>query len=147
MSTARTVFLSTFVAFAASLVQAQDDVLKELDSLQDRYIALFNSHDAKALAMEYSEDTNVVYTDGIHISSRKEMEASLTENFKKNPKVTTKLSILKRTLLAEHIVLEDGTWEEAGHSEPGLPTKGMFTTVFVKKNGKWLIVHDRAWVK
>jgi len=53
---------------------------------------------------------------------------------------------VSRKFLTPDIVIEDGKWEETGHKEVGLPKKGFYTAILVKRNGKWLVVHDRGYV-
>jgi uncharacterized protein (TIGR02246 family) len=117
-----------------------------LDEALELWVSAFNKHDAQALAKEYTEDAEIMMPTGERIQGRTAIEKSFAENFSKNPNIRSRLSDITRRGLAPDIVVEDGTWEESGHSEPGQPTKGHYTTVLVKRNGKWLAIHERGWV-
>ena len=127
-------------------VRAQDaETVKALDAALERFTTLFNNHDAEALSNEYARDANALWTDGKQMNSREDVRASLAEFFQKNPHVKTKFSDVTRKMLTRRIVVENGIWHESGHSEKGLPTKGMYSAIMMQRQGKWLIVHDRAW--
>jgi uncharacterized protein (TIGR02246 family) len=118
---------------------------KALDGALEAWVAAFNKHDAKALALEYAEDANLMTPTGEVLKGREAIAKFFSELFSKNPNLQTKLSNVARTVLAPEIVVEDGEWEESGHSEAGSPTKGHYTTILVYRNGKWLAIHERGW--
>lgn len=133
-----------FVLLLGMTCSGQDD--KQLDQALERWERLFNKHDAAALALEYTEDVNALsYIPGKLVKGRAELERDRNEYFEKNPKVKTRITVVGRTVLAPGVVLEDGKWEESGHSEEGLPTSGQYTCILLKKGDRWLISHERGW--
>ena len=70
----------------------------------------------------------------------------MAEFFAANPEVKLKLTVISRRFIKPDVLVEDGRWEESGHTQKGLPTEGLYTTVLVKQDGKWLSVCDRTIV-
>ena len=134
------------VGAAAVIAQQRIAVDKQgLDEALEAWVTAFNKHDAKAIAMEYAEDADVMFPSGEKFKGREAIEKGFADTFAKNPNVRTKLSDVSRMPLSSDIVVEDGTWEESGLTEKDAPTKGHYTTILTKRNGKWLIIHERAW--
>ena len=119
---------------------------KSLDESLKAWITAFNKHDAKATAATYADDADLMDPKGERMKGREAIEKGLADFFSKNPNVTARLSDVSRRFLTADILVEDGTWEESGHSEVGRPTKGFYSSILMKRNGKWLVVHERAWV-
>ena len=136
-------FIST-AAFAGELTATDK---KGLDESLEKWITSFNKHDATAVAKTYTEDTDLMGPDGTRFKGRAAVQKYYAEFFSKNPNVKSKISGVSRRVLAPGVIVEDGTWEERGHSEAGQPTKGLYCAILVKKNGEWIVVHERAWTK
>jgi uncharacterized protein (TIGR02246 family) len=126
--------------------QGTADDAKGLDANLAAWVAAFNAHDAKGVAATYAEDADMVVASGERMKGQASIEKGNAEFFAKNPKVQVRLSVLSRRFLKPDVVVEDGAWEESGHTEAGLPTRGLYTTVLVKQQGKWLAVCDRGMV-
>jgi uncharacterized protein (TIGR02246 family) len=135
--------------FGTAAVTAQQRTAEDeqgLNNALEIWVRAYNEHDAKALAQEYTEDADVMFPSGEKVKGREAVEKGFAASFSKNPNVRTRLSDVTRTSLTPDIVIEDGTWEESGLSDPSAPTKGYYTSVLVRRNGKWLVVHERGWV-
>jgi uncharacterized protein (TIGR02246 family) len=117
--------------------------VKELANAVEEFNAAFNQHDAKAAAMKYTEDGDFMYLDE-RSQGRAAIEKGFEDYFAKNPNVKTKLSVTARKMLSPNIVVQQGTWDDTGTSNPIEPTKGYFTWVLVRQNGQWLISVDRG---
>jgi uncharacterized protein (TIGR02246 family) len=126
--------------------QGTSDDVKGLDKNLAAWVAAYNAHDAKAVAATYAVDADMMGTSGELIKGRANIEKELAGFFAKNPNVKTKLSVVSRRFIKPDVAVEDGEWEESGHTEAGLPTKGLYTTVLVKQQGEWLSLCDRAIV-
>ena len=135
-----------FAGVFACATQGALEEKKTLDEALEVWATTFDSHNAKALALEYAEDADLMLATGERYKGRAAIENGFVEFFSKNPDVRVKFSDVSRKFLTPDIVIEDGKWEETGHKEVGLPKKGFYTAILVKRNGKWLVVHDRGYV-
>ena len=135
-----------FAGVFACATQGALEEKKTLDEALEVWATTFDSHNAKALALEYAEDADLMVATGERYKGRAAIENGFVEFFSKNPDVRVKFSEVSRKFLTPDIVVEDGKWEETGHKEVGLPKKGFYSAVLVKRNGKWLVVHDRGYV-
>ncbi len=126
---------------------AQDDnaaIERELQERVSDWQSHFNAHDAAKVAEQYAVDCDVLH-DGQPRSSRSEMEVEYRKHFTDNPNVTTKLHNVKHRVLSGSLAIESGTWTESNHSAAGMATAGSYTCVYEKRDGTWVIVHERAW--
>ena len=126
--------------------QPSPEANQELSEALEVWVTAYNKHDAQAVAREYAEDCDLMTLDGKRLRGRAAIEKDYAEIFSKNPNVKSKFSEVTRRLLAPGVVIEDGVWEESGHSEPGLPKKGHYSSVLAKIQGRWQVVHERSWV-
>lgn len=126
--------------------QETSDDAKALDRALEAWTAAHNAHDPKALAALYTEDADGMFPDGRRVKGRAEIETAWAEVFGKNPKVKTSQSVISRRYLKPDVVVEDGRWEDSGHTEEGLPTRGVYIAVLVKQGGNWLLACDRGIV-
>src|SRR5262249_40897283 len=141
--------ISMVVLFAGAVAwagQGNPDDAKSLDDVVDAWTAGYNAHDAKAVAAIYTEDADLVLPLSGRLKGREAIEKDLAEFLAKNPNVRLKQAVSSRRFLKPDVAVIDGEWEERGHSEEGRPTRGLFTTVLVKLQGKWWFVCDRAYV-
>jgi uncharacterized protein (TIGR02246 family) len=148
----RRVFLKAiaFVLLTNIPVSAQQEsreAIQELDRSLEVWVTAYNEHNASALSRQYAEDGNMMVTTGERVQGRAAIEKTFAEFFSKNPQVKVKLSAVSRKFLTPNIVVEDGTWEESGNSNPAQPSKGFYTAVLVKQDGKWLVEVDRNWAQ
>jgi uncharacterized protein (TIGR02246 family) len=137
------------VLFAGSLVWAGQETSEDtnaLDRALEAWIAAHNAHDSKALAALYTDDADGMFADGRRVNGRAEIEKAWAEVFEKNPKVRTNQAVISRRFLKPDVVVEDGKWEDSGHTEDGLPTRGFYVAVLVKQGGKWMLACDRGIV-
>jgi uncharacterized protein (TIGR02246 family) len=135
-----------FVGALAWASQGTSDETKGLDEVLGAWEAGFNSHDAKAIAATYTEDAESVIHTGERMKGRAAIEKGMATYLAANPKVKTKLAVISRRFIKPDVVVEDGRWEESGHSKEGVATKGLFSTVLVKRGGAWQAAHDVGFV-
>jgi uncharacterized protein (TIGR02246 family) len=120
--------------------------IKALDQSLEAWVTAFNKHDAKLLAAQYAKDADLVNPVGERWAGREEIEKGFAAFFRDNPNVRIKITVTSRRFVRPDVVLEDGTWEEQGHTEKGLPPKGVYTALLVKEQGKWISMCDRSFV-
>lgn len=135
-----------FAGAGAWAGQETADETKVLDQVLAAYGAAFNAHDAKALAALYAEDADVVLPTGVRVKGREDVEQGLADYFAANPQVEVRNTVISRRFIKPDVVMEDGEWQESGHTQKGQATKGLYTVVLVKQRGKWLIICERAMV-
>ena len=134
-----------FAGVLACAAQGTLDDKKTLDEALEVWVTTFNSHDATAVALQYTDDADLMVATGERYKGRAAIEKGFAESFSKNPDVRVKLFEVSRMFLTPDIVIEDGKWEETGHKEFGMPTNGLYTAVLVKQTGNWLVVHYRGY--
>ena len=123
---------------------APSEETEALDLVVAAWEKSFNSHDAKALSMLYSEDADLRLGRDDLLEGRDAIEKKWAGAFAKDPQVETKLKVIRRRFLTPTIVLEDGVWEEWGHTDKNAQKNGVWSSVLVKKDGKWLYTCDRG---
>ena len=120
-------------------------VLGEVEATLRQWEAAFNAQDAVALAKLYDVNTDVIYENDVHHRSRKSMQKQFEERFRKEPDLKQTITGVERKVLSRRIVIGTGVWDNVGDSDPSRPTRGRYSCTWMKKKGKWLIVHDRSW--
>ena len=124
------------VATPASIPPEQ----KEIEKVNDEYIAAFQKGDHKALAAFYTEDAT--QTDGagnVVVSGRAAIEKQLKDFFDENKGAEVELSIDSVRPLAPEVVLEKG--EAVVTRTAAKSSKTNYLAIHVKRGGKWLIAH------
>ncbi len=66
--------------------------------------------------------------------------------FAKNPNIKTKQTLVSRRFLTRKIVVENGRWDDTGHTDKQQSRSGLYTAVLIKKDGKWRVLCDRGSV-
>jgi uncharacterized protein (TIGR02246 family) len=120
-------------------------ILAEVEAVLRQWEAAFNAHDAVALSKLYDVKTDVIYDDDVHHRGRKAMQQHFAELFGKQSKVQQTITDVERKVLSRRVVIGTGVWKIVGDSDPTHPTRGRYSCTWMKKKGKWLIVHDRSW--
>ena len=120
-------------------------ILAEVEAVLRQWEAAFNAHDAVALSKLYDVKTDVIYDDDVHHRGRKAMQQHFAELFGKQSKVQQTITDVERKVLSHRVVIGTGVWKIVGDSDPTHPTRGRYSCTWMKKKGKWLIVHDRSW--
>ena len=120
-------------------------ILGEVEATLRQWEAAFNAHDAVALAKLYDVKTDVIYEDDVHHRGRKAMRKQFAELFGKQSEIQQTITEVERKVLSRRIVIGTGVWDNVGDSDPSRPTRGRYSCTWMKKKGKWLIVHDRSW--
>lgn len=119
-----------------------------LEGVLEAWTRSFNDHDAKALSKLYSEDADAVFGHEDILHGRTAVEKHWADFFSKNPQVKTEQVAVRRRHLTPTVVVEDGMWEESGHTDKealARPNKDLWVAILVKNNGKWLITCDRGF--
>ena len=117
----------------------------------DEYAQAFSRGDAKAIGAIFTEDGDFVGPDGEMHHGRSAIEQrfqSVFEGAYKGAQVSIDVASVRH--LRPEIALVDGDYEISGLKSPdGLPlgpVKGMYTNVWAKKDGRWMIHCLRSMV-
>ena len=117
----------------------------ELDALKASAAAFekaFNASDAKAIAAQFTENAEAVDDEGNILEGRANIEARFAELFKDFPKARIVVELTSLRQLGPDIAVEDGySTTTLSPDEPG--SRGPYTVVHVKRDGKWLIASVR----
>ena len=139
------VFLLTFgIALAAQNDKSTDE--KAVSALIESWLAAHNQGDARALAGFYAEDADFVGIDGQVVKGRDAVVAMYANVFAQLPGNKAKISLSSRRFITPDTVVDDGKWEVIGVLPKGAPTKGRYTTILKKQDGKWRILCARTMV-
>lgn len=107
------------------------------------FATAFNRGDAKALAAHWLPDGDVVTAAGEFIKGREAIERQFAQFLAEQgrPKLTSK--ILSIRFLGPDVAVEDAT-SSLDPEPPGPPVHMHHTTVYVRREGKWLIASARG---
>ena len=139
----------TVLAQVASADTAADD--KAIRDVAANYVTAFNKGDAKAVAAMFAPDADTVNAGGQKSTGSAEIEKSLTSDLA-GPMKGASLAV---TVDSVRMVGTDTAVSNGGYTFVGLkgpdgkevpPIAGMYTTVMVKKDGKWWISALRAMI-
>jgi uncharacterized protein (TIGR02246 family) len=127
-------------ALAARAPQVAPPEQKEIEKMNEEYIAAFNRGDSKAIAGFYTEDADQADGDGnVIVAGRAAIEKQLKDYFSANKGAECKLRTDSVRPLTPDVMLENG---EAVVTRPdGNTTKSNYLAIHVKREGKWLISH------
>lgn len=131
-----------FISPFADAAQADDE--QAIKQVEARWQDAWNRHDVDALAALFTEDASFVQVAGRRWDGpediRKNHALVHAMQFKESVWTNRDLDI---RFLAPDIALIHQTWSMAGDKNPDgtprPPRDGIFTQVFVKRDGKWLI--------
>ena len=117
-----------------------------IDALMNAWTAANDRGDAKAISALYAVDADLVMINGHLVVGRDSIEAMYQTAFEQLPGNKARIVRESRRLLADDIIVDDGTWEVIGVLPEGAPSSGRSTTIFQRNDGQWLIQCVRIMV-
>ncbi len=136
---------STFHYTKTNKLTNELSVDEELDAFLKTWTEAFNNKDVEALVNLYDVDADVIYQNDIQNKGKEAMRQHFTLYFAKNSQVIDTYSEVERKYLSSSHVIESGVWRKTGNSDLLEPQNGRYSVNLHKKNGDWLILHDRGW--
>ncbi len=148
------IFFSVITVFGlvvslTSVIVAQDTAADEeaIRELDKRWDEAWANRDAEALAALYTEDADDISDMGETITGRmavKERWAKIFENLPEGAQAEGEQTSIR--FIRSNIAIGDGAWAVTGlpETEGGPPSAGLWTSVYVKKDGQWLITAGRS---
>ena len=106
-------------------------------SVDDVFISNYNKGDSKALTAMFTQDAEVVEADGFRYQGWGQIEQSYTDTFALKKGVKIALEIESIRLLSPEVAKEEG--RSIVTPETGAPLTSLYTVLFVKREGRWLI--------
>jgi uncharacterized protein (TIGR02246 family) len=113
------------------------DEAKAILALDEKYVAEYNKGDSKALAALFTEDAEVVEADGRSYQGRDLVEKSFAETFEAEKGVKIAFEIGPIRFLSKDVAKEEG--RTILTPVKGAPVSRLYTVLYVKKDGRWLI--------
>lgn len=116
---------------------ALTELEKAIRTFEEGFVRDYNKGDGKAVAALFTEDAEVVDVDGQHYQGRDTIEQGFTAMFADDPGAKIALEIFSIRALSPDVV------EERGRSVvtpvEGSPRSRLYTVVYVKRDGRWLM--------
>jgi uncharacterized protein (TIGR02246 family) len=113
------------------------DEMKAIFALDEKYVAFYNKGDSKALAALFTEDAEVVEADGRSYQGRDLVEKAFAETFEAEKGIKIALEIGPTRFLSKDVAKEEG--RTILTPVKGAPVSRLYTVLYVKKDGHWLI--------
>src|SRR5262245_24297281 len=102
------------------------------------FVEAFNKGDADAIAGQFADDARVVDEDGQAIEGKEAIRQRFAVAFQANPGLKVDFTIDKIQFLTPDVAAEEGhTSSKEGTT--GEPVSGMYTVLYVKRDGRWKI--------
>ena len=117
----------------------------EVRASVEKYVAAFNSQDAKALADLWSEDGEYIdRASGQRIKGREALEQTFTATFADDKSEMLAVEVKSIRFVADNVAVEEGVATVLTAGE--LPSRSSYEAVHVKEGGAWKIdsVRERA---
>jgi uncharacterized protein (TIGR02246 family) len=110
---------------------------KEIQALDEAYVLAYNQGDSKALKAMFTEDAEVIEANGDRYEGRDLIEESYAETFAadKGAKISFEIEAIR--LLHPEVAKEEG--RSIVIPTKGAPVVRLYTVLFVKRDGRWLI--------
>lgn len=107
------------------------------------FLEAFNKRDAKAAAMYFAQDAEMVERDGDVLQSRKAIQAVFESNFKANPKGKISIAVDSLRRIAPTVIVEEGRLTSFPDGKTAA-YESNYEVVHVKSGGQWQMAHVRT---
>ena len=118
---------------------------KALEKRSETFVAAFNKEDIKVMAACCAPDCDFLSTDGQRMKGRNALEKYFAKGFAERKGLKLKHTHSSCRFLTPDVAIDDGAWELTGRPE-WKASKGLYTAVLMKRDGKWLVVYDQPMV-
>jgi uncharacterized protein (TIGR02246 family) len=107
------------------------------------FVEQYNAHKADALAAMFAADARMVFRDGSEVNGRDEIKQSFDEAFAASPRGAISLVVDSIRFLTPDVAVEEGETSMFPDGDT-LTSKGRYTAVHLKKDGRWLMQSVRV---
>ena len=124
----------------------KNQIIKEIDLMVREWDEAAANKDAKNLSNLYAKNANIIHYDDIHYIGRESIEQHFEKQFMNDQNLEKVFSDHQRIIISPEIVIESAKSHITGSKlNPSPPTRGRYTATYIKTEGRWLIVYERAW--
>jgi uncharacterized protein (TIGR02246 family) len=107
------------------------------------FVEQYNAHKADGVAALFAPDARMIFRDGTEVNGRDEIKQSFEEAFSTSPKGAVSVVVDSIRFLTPDVAVEEGSTSLFPDGET-LTSRGRYTVVHLKKNGKWLMQSARV---
>lgn len=107
------------------------------------FVAQYNAHKPAELAALFAPDARMAYANGSEVNGREEIQRSLAEEFAASPKSAVSVVVDSIRFLTPDVAVEEGSTSFFPDGDT-LASRGHYTVVHLKKNGRWLMQSVRV---
>ena len=147
---ARIAFPCLFLASAAFAAGGPMTSDAQVRKLQTDFAAAWKTHDAKAVAGYWSPDGDCITPDGKTWTGREQVEGFFAEAFKTMLKDTTFTPMVTNVRwLSPSIAVVDCSYTVENERDAAgnpLTERGLYTSVVMRKSGRWWLVSVRPMI-
>ena len=119
---------------------------QEIDVMVKEWDKAAANKDATALSRLYTEEADIIHHDDVHHSGRESIRRHFENQIANDPKLKKIFTNHNRNFITPEIVVETAKSHITGSVFiPAPPTRGRYTATYVKTEGRWLILYERAW--
>jgi uncharacterized protein (TIGR02246 family) len=136
------VFGLAFFGLSAAPVSAGEKDEQAIRDGSNKFVDAFNRHDAKAIGAMWTEDGDYIDETGQVYSGRKAIVEEFQRYFATNKGRTVQVYIDMIRFLTPDVAIVDGT-SVVDPPPEGPPVTGRFSSMRVKRGGKWLVAAVR----
>lgn len=120
---------------AGATRQAEDE--KAIRAADEAFVQGYNKGDSKALTALFTEDAEVIEADGDRYEGRALIEERLAETFSSNPGTKIAFDVEAIRFLNPDVAKEEG--RSIVTPPKGAPVSRLYTVLYAKREGRWLI--------
>ena len=146
-------FYFTFVALFVSglsggfaqqvAVNGSEDDQAQIRTAAERFVELYNAHDAKTLSSLFADDAELVERDGTRIVGSEELQSAFEDSFSQNPKAKISLTIESLRFIAPGVAVEEGRLTSYPDGVEAT-VESIYRVAHVRRNDKWLMAGART---
>ena len=125
----------------ADLGAARPEQEAAIRAVDDAFVRDYNKADSKALAVLFTEDAEVVEDSGETYLGRAQIEKSLAATFAASKGARLALEVGSIRFVTPDVVKEEG--RSIVTPAAGAPVSRLYSVLFVKRGGRWLISSER----
>jgi uncharacterized protein (TIGR02246 family) len=107
------------------------------------FVEQYNAHKPSELAALFAPDARMVFADGSEVNGGEEIKQSFEEAFEANPKAAVSVVVDSIRFLTPDVAVEEGETTLFPDGET-LASRGRYTVLHLKKNGRWLMQSVRV---
>lgn len=129
---------------AVQPAEKSDGAEAGIKAITAEYTKAFNAGDAKTAAMLWTTNGEFVGTDGEAITGRADIEKSLAEYFKANPKASADVQVKSVRMVGRGLAMVEGVVKVKAPGQETAPDT-RYSALHVLEEGRWLAASVSEW--